>query len=104
MSRQEQRQKKLKGWKEIPIGGLILEPGNAIDYKTGGWRTSKPVYDEKKCIQCLFCWLYCPDAAVIVKDGKVVGIDYEHCKGCGICAKECPVRPEKAMRMEKEDK
>jgi len=26
----------------------------------------------------------------MVKDGKMVGIDYEHCKGCGICANECP--------------
>jgi len=26
-----------------------------------------------------------------VKDGKIVGIDLNHCKGCGICAHECPV-------------
>jgi len=38
----------------------------------------------------MFCWLYCPDGSILVKDSKVIGIDYEHCKGCGICARECP--------------
>ncbi|MBU2020180.1 MAG: 4Fe-4S binding protein, partial [Bacteroidetes bacterium] len=28
--------------------------------------------------------------------------DYDHCKGCGICAWICPVKPEKAIKMEKE--
>ncbi len=79
-----------KGWKDIPIGGLITEPGNACEYTTGTWRTFKPIWDAEKCIHCLLCWLFCPDSAVRVKDGKVLGIDYDHCKGCGICAKECP--------------
>jgi pyruvate ferredoxin oxidoreductase delta subunit len=81
---------KEKSWKEIPIGGTILEPGNAAEYKTGSWRTFKPVWHEDKCIHCLICWMYCPDEAIVVEDGKFIRFDYEFCKGCGICANECP--------------
>ena len=94
--------KREKGWKEIPIGGLILEAGNAAAYKTGSWRTFRPAHCREKCSNCLFCWIYCPESAVKVKDGRVVGIDYDHCKGCGICAKVCPLKPEKAIKMLKE--
>ena len=89
---------KNKGWKEIPIGGLIVKAGNTEEYKTGDWRTFKPVRDESKCSQCLLCWVYCPDSSIKVKDGKMVGFDYDHCKGCGICAKICP---KKCIKMEK---
>ena len=81
---------KLKGWKEIPIGGLVVEAGNASRYDTGSWRSFCPVRDEKKCTNCLLCWIYCPDAAIKVKEGKISEIDLKHCKGCGICAKACP--------------
>ena len=47
--------------------------------------------DDAKCTQCLFCWVYCPDSAVNVEDEKVGAFNLEHCKGCGICAKVCPV-------------
>ena len=79
-----------KGWKDIPIGGLIVEPGNSETYDTGSWRTYVPVLDKEKCINCLRCWILCPDNAVIVKDGKNEGYDLMHCKGCGVCAHECP--------------
>ncbi|NPV80920.1 MAG: 4Fe-4S binding protein [Firmicutes bacterium] len=81
---------KVKGWKDVPRGGLILDAGNALDYETGDWRTYRPVWHPDRCINCFLCWVYCPDSAIEVKDGKVVGIDYKHCKGCGICANECP--------------
>jgi pyruvate ferredoxin oxidoreductase delta subunit len=89
----------MKGWKEIPEGGLILEPGNSVKYLTGSWRAKKPIRDEEKCKHCLICWAYCPDGAIIVEDGKIKEINYDYCKGCGICANECP---EKAITMEEE--
>ncbi len=80
---------KLKGWKELPMRGLILEPGNSVDYETGSWRALRPMIDLKKCSHCMLCWLFCPDASLIVKDSKVIGIDLQYCKGCGICVTEC---------------
>jgi len=41
------------------------------------------------CFECDNCWHFCPDAAVIKKTGGY-DIDYDYCKGCGICANECP--------------
>ena len=44
---------------------------------------------------CDNCWTLCPDNSVLKMreaDGKWSYVfDYDHCKGCGICAHECPV-------------
>ncbi|MGB4337720.1 MAG: 4Fe-4S binding protein [Bacillota bacterium] len=88
------------GWKDVPIAGRILEPGSAAKYETGGWRTYRPQHVPENCIHCLFCWLYCPDMAVIAKDGKFSEINYRACKGCGVCAQVCPgKRGNKALVM-----
>jgi len=79
------------GWRSIPIGGILLEPGSALKYKTGDWRSSRPIVDEAKCTNCLLCWIYCPDAAIVRKE-KVIDVNYDYCKGCGICANICPVK------------
>ena len=94
---------KLLNWKEMPIGGIIPEGGNSDQYPTGGWRTYRPIHVPERCIQCLRCWILCPDSAILVKDSKVVGFDYDHCKGCGICARECPTKPKSIeMKLESE--
>lgn len=80
------------GWRDLVRAGIITEAGNAKHYETGDWRAIRPVWDKDKCSHCLFCWVYCPDNAIMVEDGKVVGIDYRYCKGCGICAQECPAK------------
>jgi pyruvate ferredoxin oxidoreductase delta subunit len=43
----------------------------------------------------------CPDSAVFAEDGKMMGFDLDHCKGCGICAVECPDKV-KAIKMVEE--
>ena len=78
-----------QSYKVLPLGAVNPDSGNSVDYITGGWRSQRPVWDANTCKQCLICWIVCPDASVIVKDGKMTGIDYDHCKGCGICAREC---------------
>jgi len=78
-------------------GAVILEPGNSVNNKTGNWRVLKPVKDNKKCTKCSFCWMFCPDIAIDEK----FEINYDYCKGCGICARQCPFG---AIHMEKEEK
>ena len=82
-----------KTWQEIPIGGMILEAGNAVEYQTGGWRAFRPVRGEADCTHCFQCWLFCPDSSILVdaQNEKMAGFDLEHCKGCGLCAAVCPV-------------
>jgi pyruvate ferredoxin oxidoreductase delta subunit len=91
---------KQKGWKDLPPGSIVLEGGSAARFKTGSWRAFRPVWIEENCINCLFCWVFCPDMSVKVKDGKMIGFDYDFCKGCGICALECPGKKgKKAIEM-----
>jgi pyruvate ferredoxin oxidoreductase delta subunit len=79
-----------KGWKEIPIAGVCWVPSE--EYQTGDWRTFKPVRDLEKCTRCLLCYIYCPDSAISWSPDKGdIEFDYNFCKGCGICANECPV-------------
>jgi NADPH-dependent glutamate synthase beta subunit-like oxidoreductase len=54
------------------------------------------------CNGCENCYIFCPDLSVITDEG-VVGyrINYDYCKGCGICIAECP---RNALSVEKEAK
>jgi 2-oxoacid:acceptor oxidoreductase delta subunit (pyruvate/2-ketoisovalerate family) len=43
------------------------------------------------CFECDNCFGMCPDTAVIkLGEGMRYAFDYDYCKGCGICAAECP--------------
>ncbi|MCW8837644.1 MAG: 4Fe-4S binding protein, partial [Thiovulaceae bacterium] len=46
---------------------------------------------------CQFCWVYCPDISIISRDKKMVGVDMDHCKGCGICVEVCPTNPKSLL-------
>lgn len=78
-------------WKEANEAGVIFDSGNSVAYDTGSWRSRRPVWDSEQCVHCMTCWVMCPDSAIMVEDGKMVGIDLGHCKGCGICSEVCPV-------------
>jgi pyruvate ferredoxin oxidoreductase delta subunit len=69
---------------------VIMEPGTAREYRTGTWRSMRPVVDKDKCINCMICWMYCPDNSILVEGGEMKGFRLTHCKGCGICANQCP--------------
>lgn len=91
----------LKDWKQLAIGGIIKKAGSSEEFKTGDWRSFRPVVDNDKCIGCMLCWAHCPDNAIkiIKKDGKqLISIDYDHCKGCGLCSEVCPVHAIKLRR------
>lgn len=74
---------------EIPVGFVALEGGKSIEYITGGWRSMRPVWDADACTNCMLCWIACPDSSIKVADQAMTGIDWDHCKGCGVCVKEC---------------
>ena len=43
------------------------------------------------CNECENCYVFCPDASVIKKEEILSHqVDYDFCKGCGICFSECP--------------
>jgi 2-oxoacid:acceptor oxidoreductase delta subunit (pyruvate/2-ketoisovalerate family) len=42
------------------------------------------------CFSCDNCFGVCPDNAVIKHPDGTYEFDYDFCKGCGICVKECP--------------
>lgn len=76
---------------ELTVGGTIYDAGNSLNFKTGDWRSSRPVYIPEKCKQCGLCFPVCPDNAIPVgKDLNRKDFNFDYCKGCGICAKVCP--------------
>ena len=63
----------------------------------GGLDESNALFEARRCLscgncfECDNCYGMCPDNAVIkLGPGKRFQFDYDYCKGCGICAAECP--------------
>lgn len=83
--------------------GCIALPGGSLTYKTGSWRTMRPVFKHVTCIGCRACEMVCPEGCVfeitdkkhlLEKTNREVNdrdFDPDFCKGCGMCANECPV-------------
>jgi len=84
------------GWIDLPFDEArvsapdIHASANSVQVNTGVWRTLRPVIDYDKCNKCWWvCSTFCPDGAILVKDG-LPEIDYDHCKGCLVCVAQCP--------------
>ena len=81
----------LRAWNTLQPGGVV-DPLDAERVRTGGWRTGLvPRADLEKCVNCLLCWVYCPDSAIVLDGTTFAGFDEDVCKGCEICAAICPV-------------
>ena len=106
----------LLGWDEVRDGILLdsfvgetentafirpedrnYAPTNSFSGSVASWRVIKPVFNRDLCIDCQNCWVFCPDTAIISRDKKMTGIDYDHCKGCQLCVEVCPTNPKSLL-------
>ncbi|TET88958.1 MAG: 4Fe-4S dicluster domain-containing protein [Sulfurovum sp.] len=106
----------LLGWHEITQGSILHsfdgDATNIVNLKAeertysgynsytatvASWRVDKPVFNIDVCIDCQNCWVWCPDSSIISRDKQMLGIDYDHCKGCGVCVEVCPTNPKSLL-------
>jgi len=72
-----------------PSFGYTRLPGASDGNPALAWRPRLPTIDVSKCT-CHFCVTpgFCPDGVISWTDGRYE-VNYEYCKGCGICAAVC---------------
>jgi 2-oxoacid:acceptor oxidoreductase delta subunit (pyruvate/2-ketoisovalerate family) len=70
---------------------------STFDEVQGGLDETNALYEARRCLscgncfECDNCYGICPDNAVIkLGPGKRFQFNYDYCKGCGLCAAECP--------------
>lgn len=95
------KEQQYNNWEELPPIPISF-PANTME--TGNWRSLRPVINTEKCTKCGYCWLYCPEGTITKGDEGYYKIDYKYCKGCGICAHECPVKAISMIREESAQK
>ena len=85
----------------VPVAKLPVERRTDDDEIEGGVSGPEALAEAHRCFSCGNCmacdncWTLCPDNAVIktaeiASDGSHYYFDFDFCKGCGICAAECP--------------
>jgi 2-oxoacid:acceptor oxidoreductase delta subunit (pyruvate/2-ketoisovalerate family) len=75
----------------------IARRQSTFDEVVKGLDESNALYEARRCLscgncfECDNCYGVCPDNAVIkLGPGKRFQFNYDYCKGCGVCAAECP--------------
>jgi len=84
-------------WIDLPLdeadaaAAAIHAGATSVEVRTGLWRILRPVIDYERCNRCWWvCSEFCPDSAIRVNAEGYPEIDYDHCKGCLVCAAQCP--------------
>jgi 2-oxoacid:acceptor oxidoreductase delta subunit (pyruvate/2-ketoisovalerate family) len=85
----------------------LIRRQSTFDEVQGGLDEANALFEARRCLscgncfECDNCYGVCPDNAVIkLGPGKGFQFNYDYCKGCGICAEECPCG---AIKMESEE-
>ena len=80
-----------------PLVKALAHGAHAFDEAVGTLKWEQAVGEARRCITCGLCtacdncYVFCPDAAIHPdRETGSYGIDFAHCKGCGICVAECP--------------
>jgi len=75
----------------------IVRRQSSFDEVVKGLDETNALYEARRCLscgncfECDNCYGVCPDNAVIkLGPGKRFQFNFDYCKGCGICAAECP--------------
>ncbi|HUJ67793.1 MAG TPA: 4Fe-4S dicluster domain-containing protein, partial [Acidimicrobiales bacterium] len=75
----------------------VARRSTTFDEVVGGLDESNALFEARRCLscgnclECDNCYGVCPDNAVLkLGPGQRYAIDYDYCKGCGICVAECP--------------
>jgi len=75
----------------------LLRRQSTFDEVVQGLDESNALFEARRCLscgncfECDNCYGVCPDNAVIkLGPGKRFKFNYDYCKGCGLCAAECP--------------
>jgi 2-oxoacid:acceptor oxidoreductase delta subunit (pyruvate/2-ketoisovalerate family) len=70
---------------------------NTFEEVQGGLDETNALYEARRCLscgncfECDNCYGVCPDNAVIkLGPGQRFRFNYDYCKGCSVCAQECP--------------
>ncbi|MEE3343849.1 MAG: pyruvate:ferredoxin (flavodoxin) oxidoreductase [Bacilli bacterium] len=113
----------------LPVSAFIdkkngIYDGGTTKYEKRGIAEMVPCWNKENCIQCNQCSFVCPHAVVrpflLDKDNNkvdsipsimpkdynyTIGVSYEDCTGCGLCANTCPGKlGKKALEMKPYDK
>jgi 2-oxoacid:acceptor oxidoreductase delta subunit (pyruvate/2-ketoisovalerate family) len=75
----------------------VVRRTSTFEEVKGGLDEHNALFEARRCLscgncfECDNCYGVCPDNAVIkLGPGNRFEFNYDYCKGCGICASECP--------------